>query len=65
MNTRKHIYFNDKVERWIVVDVIDSGDNKARIETYTIDNNNNNSSLDNEFLIIKELVRLKSLSRRN
>ncbi|KAH8744469.1 hypothetical protein BGZ57DRAFT_977426 [Hyaloscypha finlandica] len=64
-NTRKHIHFNDKVERWIVVDVVDSGDDEAGIETYAIDNDDNNSSSDDEFLMMKESARPKSLSRRN
>ena len=64
-NTRKHIHFNDKVERWIVVDVVDGGDDEAGIETYAIDNDDNNSSSDDEFLMMKESARPKSLSRRN
>ena len=65
-NERKHIHFNDKVEQWIAVDIVDDGDDEDGIESNAIDiDDDHDSSLDDDFLMMKGSARPKSLSRSN
>ena len=64
---RKHIHFNDKVEQWIAVDIIDGDDDEGGIESYAIDDDDDDdgdddSSPDDGFLMMKESSRLKVLN---
>jgi hypothetical protein len=65
-NQRKHIYFNDKVEQWTAVDIIDGDDDEDVIESYVIDDSDDDgSSPDDEFLMMKGPSSLKVLNRGN
>ena len=54
-NERKHIHFNDKVEQWIAVDIIDGDDDEDGVESYAIDDHDDDddSSPDDGFLMMK------------
>ncbi|KAH9207779.1 hypothetical protein DL95DRAFT_482309 [Leptodontidium sp. 2 PMI_412] len=60
MDERKHIHFNDKVEQWIAVDIVDGDDDEDGIESYAIYDDEDSSS-DDEFLMMKRSSRWKQL----
>ncbi|KAH8650247.1 hypothetical protein BGZ60DRAFT_437031 [Tricladium varicosporioides] len=62
-NERKHIHFNDKVDQWIAVDIIDGGDDENGIGSRAIDNDDDNSSSDDGFLMMKGSSRPKVLNQ--
>jgi hypothetical protein len=64
-NERKHVHFNDKAEQWISVDIIDGNDDEDRIESYAIDGDDDDSSPDDAFLMMKVLSEPKVLYRSN
>ncbi|KAL5312876.1 hypothetical protein ACEPPN_019302 [Leptodophora sp. 'Broadleaf-Isolate-01'] len=66
-NSREHVHFNEKVEYWLVVDVVDDYDDEAGIESYATDDDDDDSdsSSDDEGLMMKDSARPKPPSRSN
>jgi hypothetical protein len=64
-NERKRIRFNNKVEQWIAVDIVDGDDDEDGIGSYAVDEDDDDSSSDDGFLMMKASSKPKVLNRSN